>query len=149
MANATRQVHHGNGKGDAIRLVVLLMLALSALGTSGCSVYLATHPPQYPDTSVIQEGKSSRPDVLSALGQPTTTSTSNSKVVDVFKLHNLEADEDRAWTFFMGDFATLGFYEVLATPEELLRRYIQRSTIDYVVTYGQDGRVESVKVIPE
>ncbi len=145
MANATR---HGRGRSDAMRLVILLMFAV---GISGCSVYLATHPPQYPDPIVIQEGgRLSRAEVLAALGQPTTTSTSDGKVVDVFKLHHLaKADPDQVKTFLLGDFGTLGFYEVLATPAELVREYMQRSTVDYTVTYGQDGKVESVKGVPE
>jgi hypothetical protein len=146
MANARRQAGHGYRRRDAIRLVVLLMFALSA-GTTGCSVYLATRPP--PDTIGIQEGRPSRAEVLSALGQPTTTSTSTGKVVDVFKLHHVgEADPDQVKGLLLADFATLGFYEVLATPAELVRELMQKSA-DYVVTYGQDGRVESVKVIPE
>ncbi len=92
----------------------------------------------------------SRAEVLAALGQPTTTSTSDGKVVDVFKLHHLaKADPDQVKTFLLGDFGTLGFYEVLATPAELVREYMQRSTVDYTVTYGQDGKVESVKGVPE
>jgi hypothetical protein len=30
-----------------------------------------------------------------------------------------------------------------------VQEYMQRSTVDYMVTHGQDGRVESVKGVPE
>jgi hypothetical protein len=92
----------------------------------------------------------SRAEVLSALGQPTTTSTSDGKLIDVFKVHHLgKADPDQVETFLLGDLTTLGFYEVLATPVFLVQEYMQGSTVDYMVTYGQDGRVESVKGVPE
>src|SRR5689334_364772 len=110
---------------------------------SGCSVWMASHQADHHDLSVLKPGHT-RGQVLAELGQPTATETRMGKNVDIFSFRQ---GQDPAFNFGrtvgygVADFFTLGIFEVVGTPTEMV---LAGDIFKLEVHYDADDRVEEV-----
>ena len=107
----------------------------------GCSLYYEAKRPPYTDVAAVQPG-TPRPNVTAVLGPPVESYTQNGKDVDIF-----QADPNGRYTGTRvevssfnaaADVLTLGMWEVVATPAEMLTKHKLQT---YVVTYTSQQTV--------
>lgn len=124
------------------RLALAILLLVVEL--AGCSVYYESKRPQATDVSTIQPG-TPRYDVTAVFGQPIESYHLNGKDVDVFQAdpNGRNAGTKVAVNSFnvVADVLTIGMWEAVATPAELLTRH---KLTTYVVTYTAQETVESI-----
>ncbi len=119
------------------------VIALSSL-LAGCSVLMAMEGDEDRDYSSFRPG-THREDVHQRFGPPVTSITEDGQTVDTYKIE--EGDESnpgRGVVHLLADLATLGIWEVIATPFE----WFQGKDVTYVLRYGADDTVESVTPTP-
>lgn len=129
------------GSKSIIGAAALCLIAAS----SGCSLFLETSRPEYTDVSAVHQGMA-RADVSAAMGKPVQTYQKDGKDVEVFQVDpdgRLAGTKVAVNTFnAAADIFTLGMWEVVATPAELLS---QHKLTNYVVTYSTDQKVMSIE----
>jgi hypothetical protein len=133
---------------SAIKSLRLLVFGL-IIATLGCSRYYETKRPDYTDVSVVHKG-TPRYDVTAALGKPVESYVKDGKQIDVFQVdpNGRYKGTKAAVDAFNGvaDVLTIGMWEVVATPAELLTKH---KLTTYVVTYSSDETVESITAVEE
>jgi hypothetical protein len=123
-------------------LFVSAFLVLSYLST-GCSVYMAANQPKAKDLSVLTPG-TLRGNVIAELGSPIWSGDKNGDKADVFKFtqgYSTGAKAARAVFHGVSDFFTLGLWEVVSTPGEMI---FSGTDMKIEVTYDKDDKVKSV-----
>lgn len=122
-------------------MVVPLLLAL-AFTETGCSAVMASKQPKKKDLSVIAQGMP-RSTILAEIGSPIASETKqDGKRVDVFSFTQGYSTANRVGrTLFHGvaDVATLGLWEIVATPTEAT---FDGKKAAFEVTYDLNDRVE-------
>ena len=122
---------------------IVLLIAASSLSQSGCAVFMAAKQPPKKDLAVLGVG-SPRSLVLAELGQPVSTETRDGKRVDVFSFtqgYSKPAKAGRALFHGAADIFTLGLWEVVGTPTEMV---FDGKKMSFEVMYDADDRVENV-----
>ena len=112
---------------------------------SSCSVYKASTLPPKKDLTVFRTG-TPRAILIGEFGQPITT-TSNGQKTDVFKFtqgYSKAAKTSRAFFHGAADVLTLGMWEVMGTPAEMV---FDGTEMAYQVEYDEDSRVSRVSVL--
>jgi len=135
-------------KGHAVAAtVVTLGLAVSLLTASGgCSVVKATNQPDKKNLAVLSNG-SSRSHVIAELGAPGWSEEKNGERTDIFSFkqgYSKEAKVGRAVFHGAADLVTLGMWEVVGTPVEMLA---SGTDVKVKVTYDQDEKVQGVEYL--
>ena len=139
--------YHNAGRVHVSRLLQCagtLFIALSLVISSGCSVYMASHQPPKKDTTLLTPG-TPRGLLVAELGQPVATETKDNKHIDFFSFvqgSSENAKTSRAFFYGTADLLTLGLFEVVSTPAELV---LTGDKVTYEVTYDADDRVEKVQ----
>lgn len=113
---------------------------------SGCSVYMAAHQPEKKDLSVLNEG-TPRSHVIAEIGAPVHTDELEDGKMDIYKfVQGYTKGEKVGRAIFHGaaDVLTLGIWEVVGTPIELIADG-QDATLE--VYYDRDDRVKRINVI--
>lgn len=116
---------------------------LVGLLMSGCSVYMAATQPKAKDLSVLTAG-TLRGNVIAELGAPIWSGDKNGDKADVFKFtqgYSTGAKAARAVFHGVSDFFTLGLWEVVATPGEMI---FSGTEMKLEVTYDKDDKVKTV-----
>src|SRR3954451_3470657 len=119
-------------------LIAILFLLAS---TQGCSVVMAAKQPGKKDLSVLDKG-TPRAMVLAELGQPTATEVREGVKVDVFSFvqgYDKVNKGIRTAGHAVGDVLTLGLWEVVGTPTEMVS---DGDKLAYEVTYDHKDAVE-------
>jgi hypothetical protein len=125
--------------GAVLASVFLVLCYLS----TGCSVYMAANQPKAKDLSVLNPG-TLRGNVIAELGAPIWSGDKNGDKADVFKFtqgYSTGAKAARAVFHGVSDFFTLGLWEVVSTPGEMI---FSGTDMKLEVTYDKDDRVKSV-----
>ena len=119
------------------------VLGLAMLVLAGCSVGMAASGHKKMDTSIVFPG-SNRAVIISKLGAPETSrKLENGKRQDSYLIQEgNESSSGRAWAHAGLDLLSLGFWELVATPYELVQ---SENSYRLLITYGQDGTVEDVQ----
>lgn len=120
----------------------LLLLGISACSVlqSGCAVVMAVRGTESPNVGGISVGQD-RAFVLATLGEPEKTLMSNGEKIDFFKLKVGEKPSPgRAVAHGVMDVLTLGFWEIIGTPIEMLDTETFRMSVQYD-SYGRVARV--------
>ena len=101
--------------------IIVLFLCLS-LALSGCAVGMAMSGKQEPNTYVFKKG-AYRGEIEMQLGGPIKTQTNNDGTrLDIYEYEiGNSQDNNTAMTHALLDVCTLGAWEIVATPVELLR----------------------------
>ena len=126
--------------------VVIVLLAVLASVTSGCSVYLASKQPEAKDLSVLSSG-TPRNQVVAMLGAPVVSETRDGERVDTFAFkqgYSRGAKTARAFFHGAADVLTLGLWEVIGTPVEVVA---SGRDMRIEVTYDEKDRVKATTPI--
>ncbi|HEY6201230.1 MAG TPA: hypothetical protein VI231_21685 [Candidatus Binatia bacterium] len=118
-------------------------LLLAGMMISGCSVYMAANQPKAKDLSVLTPG-TLRGNVIAELGSPIWSGEKNGDKADVFKFtqgYSTGAKAARAVFHGVSDFFTLGLWEVVSTPGEMI---FSGTEMKLEVTYDKDDKVKTV-----
>lgn len=121
---------------------VFAFVVVSFLST-GCSVYMAATQPKAKDLSVLTPG-TVRGNVIAELGAPIWSGDKNGDKADVFKFtqgYSTGAKAARAVFHGVSDFFTLGLWEVVSTPGEMI---FSGTEMKLEVTYDKDDKVKTV-----
>ncbi|MBI4642541.1 MAG: hypothetical protein HY790_08135 [Deltaproteobacteria bacterium] len=122
-----------------MRIFPVIILAVLLL--AGCSVGMALYGHSEPDLRNIQVGKD-RKEVESYLGKPVKTKTEDWRTIAVYKYQvGNEPAPARAGMHAILDVGTLGLWEFIGTPIELIKGSTRRLT----VIYGPDNKVVEIK----
>ncbi len=131
----------GNKLVCKLRPLRLLLLA----GLGGCSVCYEAKRPDFTNVNAIEQG-TPRYDVAGIMGRPLVSYKQDGKDVDVFQADpngRYQGTKAAVTTFnAVADAFTICMWEAVATPAEMLT---QHKLTTYVVTYGPDERVESIR----
>lgn len=125
----------------AATLVVMLPLNLA-----GCSVGMALHGEREPNLAVCRVG-ATQGEIELELGPPTSvvsTEAGGTRCTYEYQLGN-EPSAGRAALHAGMDVLTLGFWELVGTPTEA----VQGQDFELIVSYGPDGKAESIQVRPK
>lgn len=118
-----------------------LLPILLAFSLANCSVYMAANLPPKKDLSVLEKG-TPRSLILSSLGQPSNSEIESGKKKDYFYFNqgfSSGAKAGRAGAHAALDFFTLGLWEIVGTPIEILASG-KRMTIE--VYYDKSNKLE-------
>lgn len=106
------------------RLALWLLLFLALLFSQGCSVYLAASQPPKVDVGVFGAGGMPRDAVVAKLGAPASSvKHEDGTRTDVYEFHKGSATGwkvGRATFNLIADIFTLGLWELIASPTELV-----------------------------
>ncbi len=121
-----------------------IVVGLLLVASSGCSVVLATRQPPKRDMAVLNPG-APRTLVLSELGEPMWTDDATAGRTDIFVFtqgYTKGVKTARALFHGAADVLTLGLWEVVGTPVELLA---DGRLIKAEVVYDTKDRIEYVR----
>ena len=125
------------------RSVISSICLTLMLTSSGCAVFMAAKQPPKRDLAVLSVG-SPRNMVLTELGQPVSTDTREGKRVDLFAFtqgYSKGAKTGRALFHGAADIMTLGLWEVVGTPTEVV---FSGKKMSFEVTYDANDRIEHI-----
>ena len=129
-----------------IRLIGLLFVLAGFTGlSSGCSVVLAAKQPDAKDMSVLKEG-APRSHVIAALGAPAWSGEKDGAKADMFSFkqgYSTGAKVGRAFFHGVADVFTLGLWEVVGTPIEMIA---SGTDTRVEVIYDREERVKTFTV---
>ena len=124
------------------RVLLCFSLAASVATQPGCAVVMAVRGTESPNVGGIAVGQD-RAFVLATLGEPEKTLMEDGGKTDLFKLKVGEKPSPgRAMVHGIMDFLTLGVWEIIGTPIEMLDTETFRMSVQYDV----NGRV--VRIMP-
>lgn len=126
-----------------MRMVLALALCCVALGSNGCSVYMAAAGDEEPNLSNIRKGPS-RGEVELALGQPVSIATQKDggTVATYEYILGNEPSAGRAVGHAVLDLLTLGGWEIIGTPVEAMN---QGDKVKVTVMYDNAGNATQVQ----
>ena len=128
------------------KTVCITMLLVSSVFFSGCAVFMAAKQPPKKDLRVLEKG-TSRSMVLAELGAPVTTDEKDGKKVDIFSFrqgYTTGVKTSRAVFHGLADIASLGLWEVVGTPTEIIA---SGKDIKVEVVYDQNEKVDQVNYL--
>ena len=120
-----------------------ILLALSVVLFSGCSVYMAANQPPAKNIDLFKVG-TPRSALLAEFGYPTSSEDKGGKKYDIFRFtqgYSGGAKAGRAVAHGVASVLTLGLWEVIGTPVEAIN---SGDLTAYEVGYGGDDRVDVV-----
>lgn len=123
------------------KLLLLIILTILVTGQTGCSAVMAAKQPKKKDISVVAQGMP-RSAILAEIGAPIASELKDGKRIDVFAFTQGYGTLNRVGrTLFHGaaDVATLGLWEIVATPMEAT---FDGKKAAFEVTYDSHDRVE-------
>ncbi len=128
--------------------ILVIGLALMTILVSGCSVGMALSGKETKDMSALSVG-AHRDSVVAKLGPPQTTVTdSDGTLIDTWDIVRGNAPSaGRAVAHGAMDFMTLGLWEVVGTPVELMAGQEKHSI--YTVHYNKENVVTNLTVSEE
>lgn len=126
-----------------MRLLLAATLCCVALGSSGCSVYMAAAGDDEPNLSNIRKG-ASRGEIELALGQPVSLATQKDggTVATYEYILGNEPSAGRAVGHAVMDLLTLGAWEIIGTPVEAMN---QGDKVKVTVLYDNAGNATQVQ----
>lgn len=120
-----------------------LLLVLSIVLFSGCSVYMAANQPPAKNIDLFKVG-TPRSALLAEFGYPTSSEDKGGKKYDIYRFtqgYSGGAKAGRAVAHGVASVLTLGLWEVIGTPVEAIN---SGDLTAYEVGYGSDDRVDVV-----
>lgn len=122
------------------------LLLFCVVSCMGCSVFMAAKQPPKKNLNVFEKG-TSRTDVLAELGAPVVTEQKDGKKVDLFKFrqgYTKGVKVSRAVFHGVADVFTLGLWEVVGTPTEMIA---DGKEMKVEVQYDKDDKVEQTTML--
>ena len=131
-----------------MKLTKLVMTLAVALDLSGCGVYMAAHQPEKKNLGLFAIG-TSHDQLLAEFGEPSLAETRDGHRYEVYKFQDgYERDSRTARAVFHGvvDIITMGLWEVIATPTEII---YDGTAMAYGVRLDDHNKVDEVAVLKE
>lgn len=129
---------------EKLSVSFVFLLCIAPLAFSGCSVVMAATQPGKKDLSVLQK-EVQRDQVIAELGQPVASYMEDGDKVEIYQFkqgYNAATKASRALFHGAADFFTLGIWEAVGTPTEIVFHGTDTSV---KVIYDQNNVVKSVK----
>ncbi len=123
----------------------IVALFIAGVLMSSCSVYMAAHQPEKKNLSVLTAG-TPQSLVRAELGHPVWSGKEAGFDVDVYKFvqgYSKGSKVARAVGHGVADVFTLGLWEIVGTPTELIAN---GTKIQGTITYDDQQRVKSVQL---
>jgi hypothetical protein len=127
----------------SFKLIMGTFLLINILATTGCSVFMAAKQPEKKDTTMLVVGVP-RATVLAELGAPVSTVKKGNETIDIFSFkqgYGKASKFGRALFHGVADVATLGLWEVIATPVE---SSFDGNNVAYQITYDENENIKNV-----
>lgn len=129
------------------RQLRIATLLLSTMGIAGCSVFMAANQPGYKNVEIIRQG-TYRTQMINEFGAPVkTTKNPDGTVCDIFSFtqgYSGGAKTVRAITHGLADLFTLGLWEVIGTPSELV---FTGNNVSYQTCYSKDETITTIVLL--
>ena len=128
------------------RILVTSIYAWALLMMAGCSVFMAANQPARKNLDLFSVG-TPRDVLLAEYGLPSVSETKDGKRREIFTFkqgYSTAAKTGRAVFHGVADFFTLGLWEVVGTPTELV---FQGEEMAFDVSYDENDRVDKVTVL--
>jgi hypothetical protein len=123
----------------------LIFILIPAFSLCSCSVFMAVHQPDKKNLNFLKPGVH-QSSVRAELGQPVWSGEENGFQVDPFKFiqgYSKEAKVGRALFHGVADLLTLGVWEIVGTPIELMESGTDTSLR---IIYDQSLRIQGVEI---
>jgi outer membrane protein assembly factor BamE (lipoprotein component of BamABCDE complex) len=130
------------------RFIVLGMLMIAFGVNTGCAVSKAANQPDKKDVNLFSKG-TSRAKIIAEFGTPMNSEMRNGKREDIYKFtqgYSTGAKTGRALFHGAADIATLGLWELIATPTE---GAFDGDNMAFKVVFDENDRVEQVSPLNE
>jgi hypothetical protein len=128
------------------RTFITVIFAWVAVVISGCSVYMAAQQPPKKNISLFSVG-TPRDMLLAEFGMPSVSEMKEGRRRDIFTFkqgYSTATRTGRAVFHGVADIFTLGLWEVVGTPTELV---FQGEEMAFDVSYDENDRIDKVTVL--
>jgi hypothetical protein len=128
------------------RSLIAVFFAWTMVVISGCSVYMASQQPPKKDISLFSVG-TPRDRLLAEFGMPSVSETKDGRRREIFTFkqgYSTATRAGRAVFHGVADVFTLGLWEVVGTPTELV---FQGEEMAFDVGYDENDRIDKVTVL--
>ncbi len=129
---------------DHLKKISTLLIVTSL---TGCSVFMAANQPGYKNVEIIKQG-TYRTQMINEFGAPVKTSKNpDGTVCDIYSFtqgYSGGAKTVRAITHGIADLFTLGLWEVIGTPSELV---FTGSNVSYQTCYSKDETITTILLL--
>ncbi len=128
------------------KIMVAVIVVISGLYVSGCSVFMAAKQPDAKDIGLFKVG-TPRNMLLAEFGLPTVSEERDGKKYEIFTFtqgYSAAAKAGRAVFHGAADVLTLGIWEVIGTPVE---GTFDGTEMAYEVRYDENDRVDQVVLL--
>ncbi len=132
--------------GRKSNLRVVLLLLIFCFSNVGCSVFMAAKQETKKDLSVLEVG-TDRSYLIGEFGAPEWSGEKDGKKVDIYKFvqgYSKGAKVGRAFFHGTADIFSLGLWEVIGTPTEMIA---DGKELKIEVTYDANNFVEDVRYL--
>ena len=123
----------------------LVLTSIASL--TGCSIFMAANQPGYKNVEIIKQG-TYRTQMISEFGAPVkTTKNPDGTVCDIYSFtqgYSGGAKAARAITHGLADLFTLGLWEVIGTPSELV---FTGNNVSYQACYSKDETITTILLL--
>jgi len=120
---------------------------LAVVNLGGCSVFMAANQPGHKNVEIIKQG-TYRTQMINEFGAPVkTTKNPDGTVCDIYSFtqgYSGGAKTVRAITHGLADLFTLGLWEVIGTPSELV---FTGSNVSYQACYSKDETITTILLL--
>ncbi len=126
--------------------IKFFVLAVTIMFLSGCSVFMAAKQPDKKNLDLLKVG-TPRSTLLAEFGQPISSEVKEGKKCEVFSFvqgYSKGAKIGRAAFHGVADVFTLGLWEVVGTPTELI---FDGTKMTYQVTYDDMDCVDNITLL--
>lgn len=127
-------------------MCLVSLFALLIIPNFGCSVFMATKQPSAKNVDMFKVG-TPRDMLVAEFGSPATSEVRDGKKSEIFKFvqgYSSGAKAGRAFFHGAADVMTLGLWEVVGTPTELV---FSGDEMAYEVTYDDKDKIDQVTVL--
>lgn len=130
------------------RFILVLLVIMALFGQEGCAVFMAARQPVKKDLSLFKVG-TPRSSLIAEFGSPVTSDTRDGKKYEIFKFtqgYSGPAKVGRAFFHGAADVVTLGAWEVVGTPTEMV---FDGTEMAYEVSYDENNCVNGITLLKQ
>ncbi len=130
------------------RFILVLLVIMALFGQQGCSVFMAARQPTKKDISLFKIG-TPRSLLIAEYGAPAISEVRDGKKIEIFRFtqgYSGPAKVGRAFFHGAADVVTLGAWEVVGTPTEMV---FDGTEMAYEVSYDENNCVDGITLLKQ
>ena len=130
------------------RFILVLLVIMALFGQEGCAVFMAARQPVKKDLSLFKVG-TPRSSLIAEFGSPVVSDMRDGKKYEIFKFtqgYSGPAKVGRAFLHGGADVVTLGAWEVVGTPTEMV---FDGTEMAYEVSYDENNCVDGITLLKQ